>query len=302
MITICNHSLDEPVRVWYNIPMKNKANVIEVLESDFSDEQKCIDYLYRLRWENGWQCPRCSYNKHWKVGDMKYKCKKCGYQSTLISGTLLQRSHLPISKWLQAAWHVASEKGCVNALGMQKTVGIGSNRTALAVLRVLRTAISMCKEPKLQGEVILDACRIRAIPKGHYSWFYIAVEVREDEYTQVRIQEHDTSKYSLFIHNCIEKDSTINTDDSSPYPIDSNSYVSAMIKRKSSVFAVINEAENDISDRLSNSRLNFESQENYDLYLGECLFKINRRNESVESIFEEILRSAVRVKKCRIAS
>ncbi len=158
MITIqpINYALDEPKRVWYNTDMETNRKIFEEFEHTFSDEQKCIDYLYNLRWKNGWQCPRCSYTEHWKVWDMKYKCKECGYQSTIISGTLLQRSHLPISKWLKSAWYVANETGCANALEMQNLIDLGSYHTALSVLNKIRTAISRCEKPKLKGTVIVD--------------------------------------------------------------------------------------------------------------------------------------------------
>ena len=164
MITIrwCNYALDELNRIWYNTDMETTKKYFEEFERLFHNEQICIDYLYNLRWKNGWRCPRCSHNEHWKVGDMKYKCKECGYQSTIISGTLLQRSHLSISKWLRSTWYVANETGCANALEMQNMIDLGSYHTALSVLNKLRTAISRCEKPKLKGTVIVDDVFIKS--------------------------------------------------------------------------------------------------------------------------------------------
>ena len=124
-------------------------------------------------------------------GDMKYKCKECGYQSTIISGTLLQRSHLPISKWLRSAWYIANETGCANALKMQNMIDLGSYRTALSVLNKLRKAISRCEKPKLKGTVIVDDVYIKSDNDGFSYHTFIAVEIKKNGYGQIRMEGKD---------------------------------------------------------------------------------------------------------------
>ena len=296
MITIqpINYALDEPKRVWYNTDMETNRNIFEEFERTFSDEQTCIDYLYNLRWENGWQCPRCVHNDYWKVGDMKYKCKECGYQSTIISGTSLQGSHLPISKWLRSAWYVANETGCANALEMQKLLDLGSYHTAFSVLKKLRTAISRCEKPKLKGTVIID------VKSNNDRFTYhtnIAVEIKENGYGQIYMERHLEKDCFSFIRRNIVKGSTIQYNEKNIRVRVQEGYKSAVINKKSGskMLPLIEDVVGEILDRqLLGTRQSSCSRSNYDLCLAECCFKFNRRNKKAESLFDEILRSALK--------
>ena len=44
----------------------------------FPDEVHCRDYLYKLRFPQGFVCPKCEYTEYWKVGEQLYECTKCG--------------------------------------------------------------------------------------------------------------------------------------------------------------------------------------------------------------------------------
>lgn len=292
-VALPNYVLDEPKTVWYNKDMETQRNYFEEFDRIFSDEQKCIDYLYNLRWEKGWKCPRCSHSEHWKVGDMKYKCKECGYQSTVISGTLLQRSHLPISKWLKSAWYIANETGCANALEMQNMIDLGSYHTALSVLNKLRTAISRCEKPKLKGTVIVDDVFIKSDADGFPYHTYIAVENRENEYGQICMELHSQTDYFSFIKKNIAIGSTIGTNGINIYARVPEGYYLTLIKRKSGskMLSLIEDVVYEILNRrLLGSRQSSCSYLNYDLCLEECCYKFNRRNKNAKFIFCEILK------------
>lgn len=280
--------------------METTKSYFEEFERTFGNEQKCVDYLYNLRWKNGWQCPRCSHNEHWKVGDMKYKCQECGYQSTIISGTLLQRSHLAISKWLRLVWYVANEAGCANALEMQNLIDLGSYHTALSVLNKIRTAISRCEKPKLKGKVIVDDVYIKADKDSVPYHTYIAVEIKTNGYGQICMELHSQTDYFSFIRRNIAKGSTIQTNGMNTYAKVPDGYNLTVINKKSGskMLPLIEDIVDEILDRrLLGGRQSSCSRSNYDLCLEECCFKFNRRNKKAESLFEEILRGALRFEK-----
>lgn len=302
MITIrwCNYALDELNRIWYNTDMETTKKYFEEFERLFHNEQICIDYLYNLRWKNGWRCPRCSHNEYWKVGDMKYKCKECGYQSTIISGTLLQRSHLSISKWLRSTWYVANETGCANALEMQNLIDLGSYHTALSVLNKIRIAISRCKKPKLKGTVIVDDVYIKSDNDGFSYHTFIAVEIKKNGYGQIRIELHSETDYFSFIRRNIVNGSTIQTKGLNIYAKVPDGYQLMVINKKSGskILLLIEDVVDEILNRrLLGGRQSSCSTSNYDLCLAECCFKFNRRNKKAESLFTEILRSALKPDK-----
>lgn len=136
-------------------------------------------------------------------------CKK-GF-CFFITGTSLQRSHLPVSKWLESAWYIANETGCANALEMLNVIDLGSYHTALSVLNKLRTAISRCEKSKLKDTVIVDDVFIKSDTDGFPYHTYIAVEVIENGYGQIRMELHSQTDYFSFIRKNIARDSTIQT-------------------------------------------------------------------------------------------
>src|ERR1019366_2903058 len=50
------------------------------LESRFSSEQACREYLFRLRWPEGFRCSRCDDAKAWPLRSGLWQCSRCGYQ------------------------------------------------------------------------------------------------------------------------------------------------------------------------------------------------------------------------------
>lgn len=277
--------------------METNRDFFKEFERTFSDELKCIDYLYNLRWENGWKCPRCSHNEYWKIGDMKYKCKECGYQSTIISGTLLHRSHLPILKWLQSAWYVANETACANALEMQNLIDLGSYHTALSVLNKLRKAITICERTKLNGTVIVDDVYIKSDRYGFSYHVFIAVEIRKNGYGQIRMELHSKTDYFSFIRRNINKGSTVQTKGINSYSKVPDGFHLMIINKESgrTMLPLIEDVVEEIlSRRLLGGRQSSCSSSNYDLCLAECCFKFNRKNKKAESLFTEILRSALK--------
>jgi hypothetical protein len=45
-------------------------NLME-FEQEFSTEEQCREYLFGLRWPEGFVCPYCGGNKAWRTGEMK---------------------------------------------------------------------------------------------------------------------------------------------------------------------------------------------------------------------------------------
>lgn len=187
-------------------------------EKNFGTETQCFDYLFNLRWKNGYRCPICNHNEMWQIKDYKYKCKKCKYQTTVISKTLFQDTHLPMTLWFKAMWYITSSNEKVTATKLQKDLGIGSNRTVLQMLKKLNYAKSINNDrkviekdyTKLQGTVEISRKSIKtpktAIPVA------VAVEVIDKKIGRVKADTIDSlysDKLNSFIMNNIEVGSTL---------------------------------------------------------------------------------------------
>src|SRR5665648_79677 len=100
--------------------MKDYPMNLTEFEKEFSTEDQCQEYLFKLRWKDGYHCPRCQCDKAWQVSGVKYKCHNCGYQTSVIAGTIFQDTHKPLALWFRAIWYVTSQKNGTSALNLQR--------------------------------------------------------------------------------------------------------------------------------------------------------------------------------------
>lgn len=74
----------------------------------------------------------------------------------MIAGTVFQDSHLPLTIWFRAIWQITSQKNGISALGLQRVLGLGSYKTAWAMLHKLRRAMVRPGRDQLAGVVEVD--------------------------------------------------------------------------------------------------------------------------------------------------
>src|SRR5258707_1054077 len=75
---------------------------------------------------------------------------------SVTGGTVFQDSHLPLTIWFRAMWQVTSQKNGISALGLQRVLGLGSYKTAWAMLHKLRRAMVRPGRDRLEGLVEVD--------------------------------------------------------------------------------------------------------------------------------------------------
>src|ERR1019366_10055641 len=59
---------------------------INELEARFSSEEACRAYMFRLRWPEGFRCPRCGGSKAWPFRSVRLECGDCGHQTSVDRG------------------------------------------------------------------------------------------------------------------------------------------------------------------------------------------------------------------------
>ena len=125
----------------------------EALYMRFGTEEQCLDYLFHLRWENGYRCPKCQHNEMWEIRSHKYKCKKCGYQTTVIAGTLFQDTHIPMTTWFHAAWYFSAHSQDITVAMLEEELHINNRETAYQIYRKLHRALARPNLCKLKGNI-----------------------------------------------------------------------------------------------------------------------------------------------------
>jgi transposase-like protein len=135
--------------------MADYPKTVRAFRAWFPDDGACRSYLERLRWPSGPRCPRCAHAKVWTLQAPFYRCADCGYDFTVTVATLFADTHLPLSLWFEAMWHVVQQKSGASALGVQRVLGI-SYPTAWRWLHKLRRAMVRPGRDRLAGTVEVD--------------------------------------------------------------------------------------------------------------------------------------------------
>jgi hypothetical protein len=131
-------------------------------EERFASEEACREYLFQLRWPEGFRCPHCGGARTWETKRGLYRCTRCDVQVSLTAGTIFQDTHKPLRLWFRALWYVTNQKHGVSALGLQRVLGLGSYRTAWTWLHKLRHAMVRPGRDRLSGTVEVDETYIGA--------------------------------------------------------------------------------------------------------------------------------------------
>ena len=192
------------------------------LERRFSTEENCRQYLFSLRWPDGFFCPRCDGKTAWSTNRGLWLCGSCRHQVSVTAGTIFQDSHLPLTMWFRAMWHITSQKSGMSALGLQRALGIGVFKTAWGLLHELRRAMVRPGRELLSGTVEVDETywggeEEGVIGRQTYGKSLIIVAAEEDGRGIGRIRLAclgDLTKASLhgFITRTVAPGSTVRTD------------------------------------------------------------------------------------------
>jgi transposase-like protein len=192
------------------------------LEQRFADEGACREYLFRLRWPVGFVCPGCGATEAWTLGKGLWQCRRCRRQVSVTAGTVFDRSHLPLSLWFRVMWQITSQKNGISALGLQRVTGLGSYKTAWAILHKLRRAMVRPGRERLRGRVEVDEAYWGGEETGvtgrkieEKALIVGAVELKDSGMGRIRLRhipDLDRATLHTFIHDSIEPGTTVCTD------------------------------------------------------------------------------------------
>ena len=123
----------------------------------FPNERAAIEAIEAQRWENGVICPCCEGDKTTRMkGSNYHQCnnKECRKQFTVRSGTIFERSHIPLNKWLYAMYLLQTARKGISSMQLSKELGI-TQKSAWFLLHRLREAFDI-EAVRLDGEVEID--------------------------------------------------------------------------------------------------------------------------------------------------
>ena len=280
------------------------------LEQRFRSDEACAAYLVSLRWPTGWVCPRCAGQAAWSVRRARWRCGQCRYEMSITAGTIFQDTHLPLTTWFRAMWHVTSQKNGISALGLQRVLGLGSYKTSWAMLHKLRRAMIRPGRERLQGIVEVDEAYWgdeEAGIKGRHTeqraLIVVAAEENGKGIGRIRLRRLlDLSRISLhgFIAEAIEPGSTVRTDGLNAYRELQGYLHDRQVQRRQTpgdhLLPGVHRVISLLKRWLMGTHQGAIANEHLDDYLNEFVFRFNRRTSASRGkLFYRLAQQAVQV-------
>ncbi len=159
----------------------------------FPDDAACARYLEAVRFPDGFVCPNCG----WQGEPFRFntrssvvlRCRKCRDKGnvSLTAGTVLHKTHTPLSVWFRAAYYLTTQTPGMSAVQFQRQLGLKRNETAFQILHKLRAGMVNPERDCIGAEwpVEVDECYVGGKTRGegrgvhHKTTVVGAVEVRQ---------------------------------------------------------------------------------------------------------------------------
>ena len=106
----------------------------------FPDEATARTYLESRRWQTGVVCPHCGEDR--RITPRKngfYRCNGCKEDFTVRTGTIFERSHIKLHKWIYAMYLLMTARKGISSLQLGKEIGV-TQKSAWFMLARIREA------------------------------------------------------------------------------------------------------------------------------------------------------------------
>lgn len=212
----------------------------------FPDEAACAAYLEKVRWNGNFACPHCGVvGEPFRFANRAavLRCRACRKDTSLLIGTVMQGSHMPLTTWFWAAYLVTSQTPGMSAVQFQRQLGLTRYETAFGLMHKLRAGMVRPGRDRIGGlpriHVEVDETYVGGRTRGegrgvhHKVLVAAAVEVRQRKPGTALDKRHggrhagrlrlaiveDRSAVSLcgFVADAVEPKTLVVTDDWSGY-------------------------------------------------------------------------------------
>jgi transposase-like protein len=207
---------------------------VDLTNPIFHDDDAARVHLESLLWPYGPTCPRCGVTgdritklqgKSTRPG--VYKCKDCRKPFTVTVGTVMERSKIPLSKWVLAAQLMASSKKGMSALQLQRMLGTNYETAWFLFHRLRECAIDPKRGPVGGGNKVVEADETyiggkaknahkgKAVPKKHAVFSLVE---RDGEVRSFHVTHVNSKTLRPIIVKNASRQSYLMTDESLLYP------------------------------------------------------------------------------------
>ena len=83
----------------------------------FTDDEACLQHLFKLRFGQGHSCPKCERNSKWFPlrAEKACICQWCGHHPRPMAGKTFENSRTPLQMWFYALFLFNTTRNGVSA-------------------------------------------------------------------------------------------------------------------------------------------------------------------------------------------
>ena len=134
----------------------------------FCDEATCVKHFTESRFRNGEYCPHCHHDKIYLCANGKrYHCAKCKQDFTIRTKTVFGDSKLPLRKWYMAVYLLATSGKGISSVQLAKQIGV-TQKTGWFMDHRIRKAMKQNKG-QLFGKIEADETFIGGLSKNMHA-------------------------------------------------------------------------------------------------------------------------------------
>lgn len=208
---------------------KSTISTFQLFEM-FPDQETARTYLEGRLWPNGPRCPVCGLGERITVrAGGFYRCNQCKEDFTVRTGTIFERSHVPLHKWIYAMYLLVTARKGISSMQLAKEIGI-TQKSAWFVLHRLREACGGRDLKKLAGIIEIDETFIGGLEKNKHEHkklhagrgpvgktVVLGMRERGGRVIAMPIIGVDLDTVQGEIHQHVESGSTLHTDEGRAY-------------------------------------------------------------------------------------
>jgi transposase-like protein len=163
---------EQPMKTNKGTYKPNTAMSEDAFREKFKTEAAARRYLEKQIWQGKRVCPFCGSENtvKWKTAGW-YRCGDCEGRKgfTIRVGTVFERSHIPLRKWLIAWYYITVDRKGISSLVLSKKLGITQKSAWFLESRIRFALGSGNYSSILKGEVQIDEAYFGGLVKNMHA-------------------------------------------------------------------------------------------------------------------------------------
>ncbi len=284
---------------------KFKSLSIFEFQQRFTCDEDCYKYLSEIKWQEGFNCPKCE-NTKWCKGTKAYtrQCTKCNYNESPTAGTLFHKVKFPLLKAFYIVYYVSTSKKGISSTELSRKLELRQKTCWMFKQKVMR-AMKSSQQNLMVGKVDVDETYVggqddTAIGRNEGKKKIVVMAIEKSGrgvsrmYGKV-IQTASRKNLSTFMKDHISKEAEVRTDQWSGYKGMKSDFPNITQEKSESKGKNFKEMHRTIMMFKAWLRGIHHSVKNLQAYIDEYSYRFNRHFMN-EGIFENLIIRMVNAK------